>query len=288
MRATYRPGLRVPAEWLGHDAAKPGYEQVPIPALDEDEATMAVAAARAVLAAAGVEASTLGSVSTNLQAPLAQIVSQALGVASGTDAGLRLTVQAPRAGQAPSRDPARGAFATAEVDGGAARELSVGPPARTLAREAFDKLAKWEREAPLRTTMGAYISLSSWERSVPSRYRLEAGRCGANHIEYPARPRCTTCGKPTQATALPRAGRLETFTVVAKGAGPSEFEPLQDVDGEYAVGIARFGDVRVAGMFTESALEGIRIGDAVEPVFRRLYAQDGLWRYGLKFRQIPK
>jgi hypothetical protein len=82
-------------------------------------------------------------------------------------------------------------------------------------------------------------------------------------------------------------GKIQSYTVVAKGGAPSEFEPLQDLDGDYAVVVVEFGQgVRVVGMVCESPLDGLRIGAAVQPAFRRLYAQDGEWRYGTKFRLV--
>jgi uncharacterized OB-fold protein len=87
---------------------------------------------------------------------------------------------------------------------------------------------------------------------------------------------------------LPSRGTLETFTIIAEGGGPSEFDALQETHGEYAVGIASFGPVRVPGMICDTPTERLRLDLPVEPVFRRLFAQEGTWRYGSKLREVTR
>lgn len=66
-------------------------------------------------------------------------------------------------------------------------------------------------------------------REFPQRYRLEASRCEAcGKILYPPRDRCPSCGaRSFSDVALPRAGKVVTFTVVrVPPAGFTEQTPL--------------------------------------------------------------
>lgn len=286
MKATYEPALRI--------------QGVPLPALDEDAATFAVAAAQALLAAAHVSPGRLHRlvVASRTGTGLGPLVALALGAAPNRveevvgelppaqeperGAVLRIQTDAPRSlDEAHAQPPG----ATAELLGGPdGPDLRVAPRPWELPVEAAEKLTRWERDAPPRTSMGAYIPKGTWLRTAAARYRLEGSACEQGHVAFPPRPTCERCGRASKPHPLPRPGQLETFTVIAKGAAPSEFEPLQDLVGEYAVGVATFGGPRVPALFTETPLEALEIGMAVDPVFRRLYAQDGEWRYGTKFR----
>jgi uncharacterized OB-fold protein len=43
---------------------------------------------------------------------------------------------------------------------------------------------------------------------------------------------------------------------------------------------------QVSGMFTETDAGQLRMGDAVELVYRRVGVEDGLVKYGWKFRRV--
>lgn len=305
MQVTYRPAARVPPEWL--DPSVAGQDPVAIPFLDEDEATLAVAAVEALLARAHVAPAQVRRVvvSSRTRSGFGPALADALGIhrerveegaallygqtqhpAPGEGPVLHVQSDAPRAGGG----DARGAHATARLAGpGIAAGPGVELPSATWSpdRATYDRLVEAERAWPARVPMGAHIPKATWDRSLTARYRLAASLCEEGHLEYPARAHCSHCARPTATKPLPRPGTLETYTVIAKGAAPSEFEPLQDVLGEYAVGVADFGGARVAGLFTEAPLDALRIGTPIDPVFRRLYATEGEWRYGTKFRLAP-
>jgi scaffold protein (connect acetoacetyl-CoA thiolase and HMG-CoA synthase) len=305
MQATYRPPARAPAHWLDAKAAE---APVPVPFLDEDEATMAVAAVEAVLRRARLAAAQVRriAVSSRTGSGFAPTLAAALGVpperveegaailygqthvgTPGEGPVLHVQSDAPRPGRVPAEGVGAGAFATARLSGpgmGEAGDGEVPVRAFTPERDVVDRLGQWERDSTRRTTMGAYVPSGTWQRSLGARYRLEGAQCPGGHVEYPPRPLCGQCGRPTSPAPLPRPGVVETYTVVAKGAGPSEYDPWQSVAGEYAVVVARFGAARVPGLWADAPAEAPRIGARVEPVFRRLFGQDGEWRYGLKLR----
>lgn len=308
VQATYRPAPRAPASWFSPGATA---QVVPVPGHDEDELTLALAAIEPVLARAHLAPAQLRrvAVSSRTASGFGPMLAVALGIPServeegtailygatqhaapGEGPVLQVQSDAPRPGKVPKDGIGAGAYATARLSGPAAPDggdFEVPTTPRDLARDVVDLLAHWEAEATKRVTMGAYIPKGTWDRGAGARYRLDAGKCTNGHVEFPPRTLCGRCGGASSPAPLPREGALETFTVVAKGAGPTEFEPLQAIVGEYAVGIARFGEARVPGIFVETDTRALRVGMRVGTTLRRLYGQDGDWRHGLKFRPLP-
>jgi uncharacterized protein len=270
-----------------------------VPGLDEDESTLAVAAARALvglrkLAPDAIKGVEFVGPTAPAWAPTAALALGATArmttfteapAAAPADGTMRISALAPRPG---SPELGRNeAFARAEFPG-PGRTLDATPKhSRTVSRASFDKLVAWETKALLQVPMGAYIPKASWEATLPARYQLLAGFCANCKRGYhPRLDPCPVCGGTTQSRSLPTVGHLYTYTAIAAGGGPSEFDPLQDVEGTYGVGIVDFGDaIRIAGILAETDLAQVAIGDKMEAVFRRIYAQEGAWRYGTKFRR---
>ncbi len=135
--------------------------------------------------------------------------------------------------------------------------------------------------------MGAYVPLPEYADALAARYRLEAAQCTqCEQLMYPPRTACSNCaGRAFADIELSGHGTLETFTAIGRGGAPSEFAAEQAMTGAYLVGLVRFDEgpallARIADA-DEAQLE---IGMRVEPAFRRLFRQEGIWRYGLKFR----
>ncbi len=147
-----------------------------------------------------------------------------------------------------------------------------------------------EREQP----MGAYVSLPDHLATLGSRYRLEAARCeGCDAVAFPPRPTCQVCGGHDHTPLeLPGTGTVYSTTAIGRGGAPSEFSREQSMTGAYAVAVVELdgpGDgpdhgLRVVARLTDRDPTGWSIGDDVESVLRKLYAQEGVTRYGLKFR----
>ena len=87
--------------------------------------------------------------------------------------------------------------------------------------------------------MSSYISLPMFGGSLGQRVRLEAARCGAcDTLIYPQRPQCPNCGGTDLATEpLSGEGSLYTFTVIARGGAPAEFDDQQTMTGTIVVGV---------------------------------------------------
>jgi uncharacterized OB-fold protein len=134
--------------------------------------------------------------------------------------------------------------------------------------------------------MSSYISLPTYAASLGQRLRLEAGvclRCGM--IAYPRRNHCLACnGIDFAPTALSGAGEIYTFTIIAAGGAPAEFDQQQTLTGVIAVGIIQLKEgPRVIGQILTADPEALSIGTPVTTALRRLYDQEGVVRYGLKF-----
>ncbi len=141
-------------------------------------------------------------------------------------------------------------------------------------------------EDPGHTPQGAYISTPSYLASKESRYRLRADQCtDCSRTIFPPRLRCKYCnGKTEKGKFLNRYGTVYTITNILKGAAPTEFDRQQSLEGEYLVGIVELEDnVRIISQITDSSLDDLDVGDSVKMVFRKIYHQDSMDRYGYKF-----
>jgi hydroxymethylglutaryl-CoA synthase len=137
--------------------------------------------------------------------------------------------------------------------------------------------------------MGAYVSLPTWWRSLDQRYRLVLGRC-------------TECGTHTfpPEGACPGCNRLDTLetvepvgqgTVVARttisSAAPPVFSDYEQRVGSIGVVIVELDEgAAVPGMLTDCDPGDVGRGDRVERTVRRVYTQEGVVRYGYKFRPL--
>ncbi|MGB9986102.1 Zn-ribbon domain-containing OB-fold protein [Salarchaeum japonicum] len=137
--------------------------------------------------------------------------------------------------------------------------------------------------------MGAYVSLPTWWRSNDSRYRLVLGKCpecGAHN--FPAEGVCASCNADADFEEVEPegAGTVQAVTVISGGA-PPEFDEYQTREGAFATGIIELAEgARLPGMFCDCDPNDISRGDRVEAVVRRLYEQEGVPRYGVKFRPV--
>ena len=137
--------------------------------------------------------------------------------------------------------------------------------------------------------MGAYVSLPTWWRSLDSRYRLVVGRCaecGAH--TFPPEGACVGCNAVGSLVEVEPEGTGEILahTVIESGA-PPEFSELLDAEGTIGVVLVELDvGARVPGMLTDCDPHEFGRGDRVEAVVRRIYEQEGIVRYGAKFRPL--
>jgi len=138
---------------------------------------------------------------------------------------------------------------------------------------------------------GAYVSVPSWQRTVPQRHRLVAGRCpecGALNVPPGgACRRCNSTPEEYESVRLPGTGTVEAVTTIAQGGAPPEFVEQQSKSGPFVSAVVALegpdGEetVSIPTQVLDSG-ESVDIGTAVETTIRRIYAQEGVIRYGFK------
>lgn len=138
---------------------------------------------------------------------------------------------------------------------------------------------------------GAYVSVPNWRRTLDQRYRLVAGRCPeCERMNFPPEGACQSCHSYVEfeLVELPRIGLVKASTVIGQGGAPPEFAVHQRRDGPYGVAVVEIeadgGEcVTLPAQLTDVDPESVAIGDAVRAVVRRIYTQEGVTRYGVKF-----
>ncbi|MDF9748490.1 zinc ribbon domain-containing protein [Natrinema salsiterrestre] len=138
---------------------------------------------------------------------------------------------------------------------------------------------------------GANVSVPNWQRSLEYRYRLVAGACpNCGGVTFPPEGACQECHARVEYDEFeaPRTGMIRAVTVIGQGGAPPEFASLQQRDGGYAVAIVALetgcGTVTIPAQLTDVDPESVSVGDTVEATVRRIYEQEGVPRYGVKFR----
>jgi hydroxymethylglutaryl-CoA synthase len=182
------------------------------------------------------------------------------------------------------------------VSGLIAVESPWEPPARgprDRVELSYIQYAKHRGLIPLSQlpSFGApYAASPGWERSRHASVGLHAGRCRAcGSLNFPPRAYCLDCrGQEFDEVPLPRKASVLTFNLqYVVGIAPEE-APLPIctalVDGEEP---GRYGG-KVAALITDADASEIEIGTPVELVPRRGDVEEGLVKYGWKFRPRPR
>lgn len=134
--------------------------------------------------------------------------------------------------------------------------------------------------------MSAYFSLPMYSASIDQRLRMIAGKCrSCGKLAYPQRQVCIHCGgRAFDPVPLSGDGVLYTFTVIARGGAPAEFDQQQVMTGVIPIGVIELEEgPRVVGQIATSNIDALEIGMPMRAVVRRLYDQEGVIRYGAKF-----
>ena len=141
--------------------------------------------------------------------------------------------------------------------------------------------------------MTAYVTLPAYVATIDQRYRLIGKKCGrCASVIFPPRLICPECGSSEIGDyPLSGKGKIYTYTVIARGGSPAEFDDQQNMSGAYVVAIVKLEEgPLVITQLTDCAPdpEKFEIGMNVEAVVRRLYEQEGITRYCYKFRPTAK
>lgn len=125
-------------------------------------------------------------------------------------------------------------------------------------------------------------------REIPNRYNLIGTRCGnCNKVLFPPRYICPQCR---------RVGKLEPFKLKGRGRILSHSLVHEAAEGfedqvPYVLAIVELEEgPRLTAQLTDCDTNGVKIGDEVEMVFRRMGEDgpDGILYYGYKFRPVLK
>ena len=84
-------------------------------------------------------------------------------------------------------------------------------------------------------------------------------------------------------------GEIFTYTILARGGAPTEFDDQQNMTGEFAVAVIELEEgPRIMGQITGVDPRNLSVGMKMEAVLRRLYVQEDIVRYGYKFKPVEK
>ena len=146
----------------------------------------------------------------------------------------------------------------------------------------------WEQELkPAHVSQGAYVSEAAYMEGAAARLAFMAQSTNANLIWPPRQldadgQRLESASQPLMASAI-----VESWTKLSAAGAPSEFALRAPVLGGIQTVFVRF-EQGPCGVFLVADDEQYEpaIGDEVTFVVRRIYAQEGLIRYGMK--AVPK
>ncbi|MGE5485155.1 MAG: Zn-ribbon domain-containing OB-fold protein [Ignavibacteriales bacterium] len=134
--------------------------------------------------------------------------------------------------------------------------------------------------------MGAHVSVPSYRRSLPQRYMLQALKCGkCGRVIFPPKGCCPECGQRAGFVPfrLRPEGEVFSFTELSAAGAPPEFGDLARTRKGYVVGIVKLDDGPSIMAQLSAATGPVEIGRRVRGVFKRIYAEEGIVRYGMKF-----
>ena len=147
--------------------------------------------------------------------------------------------------------------------------------------------AAWEAElTATHVSQGAYVSRAQYEEAAMSRLSL-LGQSVAEGVVWPPRFTHVVDGSSSTGHRLRRTGTVQSWTTLSAAGAPSEFSLRAPLLGGISTVYLHLDD-GPRGVFLTVDDESTRfeMDLSMELVFRRLYAQEGFIRYGLKARAI--
>jgi len=134
----------------------------------------------------------------------------------------------------------------------------------------------------------AHVSIPAYWKAFPQRYCLTGLKCKAcGSINFPATEICTTCRRKSEFEAVKLSGRgkIFTYTIISVGGAPPEFSEQERLAGAYPSAIVELDEgVKIVAQICDCRHEDLRVGMEVEAALRKIYEEDGVIRYGVKFR----
>jgi len=138
----------------------------------------------------------------------------------------------------------------------------------------------------------AHVSIPSYWKTLPQRYCLIGMKCkNCGTINFPARAICISCKQKSEfePKRLSGRGKIYSYTIIAAGSAPPEFSEQEKLTGSFPIAIVELEEgVRTVAQITDYEPEDLKIETEVEAVFRKIYEEDKVIRYGLKFRPVKR
>jgi uncharacterized OB-fold protein len=133
----------------------------------------------------------------------------------------------------------------------------------------------------------AHVSVPMYWRTIPQRYKLMGYRCKkCEQVNFPPKGVCKYCGGSSEfdEVQLSGKGKVHTFVLISAGGAPPEFAEQEKAGGKYPVAIVELDEgPKVIGQMADFDLKEVKIGTLVKAELRRIYAEEGVIRYGFKF-----
>lgn len=145
----------------------------------------------------------------------------------------------------------------------------------------------WDHELSKgHVSQGAYVSRAQYDEAASPRLQLH-GQLNGQTVVWPPRFSHVVDGSGSSDMRLQRRGKVLTWTTLSAAGAPSEFSLRAPVLGGVSTVLLQLDDGPNGVFLTVDDEEAILEMEApMELVFRRLYAQEGFVRYGLKARAI--
>jgi uncharacterized OB-fold protein len=133
----------------------------------------------------------------------------------------------------------------------------------------------------------AHVSVPMYWRTIPQRYRMigqKCKKCGA--VNFPPKGVCKYCSVSSEFEELQLSGKgkVHTFVLIGAGGAPPEFAEQEKAGGQYPVAIVELKEgPKVIGQIAEVNPKDVKIDMPVKSELRKIYAEEGVIRYGFKF-----
>ena len=165
-----------------------------------------------------------------------------------------------------------------------AKRIGIGKPKGKIEIADYEMIQNaWQDELnPLNISQGAYVSAQQYGESITHRLKLSA-QSEENTI-WPPRQLDNTgamIGEPNSNLA-PR-GEVVSWTKLSAAGAPSEFSIRSPILGGITTALIEFSEgPKGVFLLADDEVNEPKIGDFVNLVVRRIYAQEGIMRYGTK------
>ena len=166
----------------------------------------------------------------------------------------------------------------------------MGPAGGLDVDEEFhhEMTSAWEKECqPEHVSQGAYVSQQQYEEGAAARLKLMSQKVDGELVWPPRQMDGKGNTMPQASTPLHGVATIESWTKLAAAGAPSEFSIRAPLLGGITTVFVRFEQgPRGVFLLVDDEDNDPKIADKVQFAIRRIYAQEGYIRYGLKCQII--